>query len=491
MISLAVSLSYYKKLQVQEAITVSCAGREVAVRYGERFGKRPDVILNPRDVWEVAKQGATSFHISEERWSNPLDIEIGMGKHQLDELRVGWDLVIDVDCQFWEYSKLITYLIIEVLQEEGISAIGCKFSGGKGFHIIVPFEAFPEHYGSRPMASVFPDVTRDILNYILDKVEPKFKFRIKDEILSKTGIQKESLKVLECSSCHSLIKKNEKGKKEFICPKCESRAEEDEPVPFRKCDRCGSIMRDMGVSKRIVCNNCGGSKFKEENVYDLSSIMNLDSVLISSRHLFRSPYSLHEKSGLVSLPVKKEEVLSFNKESADPKNIPEKLPVFIPSAQKNEASRLFENVFVFTQKKQARLDKAVKREFEPVTSALPESAFPPCMKLTLQGLKDGKKRAAFFLINFLSSVGWSSEMIEKRLLEWNEKNSPPLRKGYIQSQLKSNKNQPKTMLPPNCANPVYKEIGVCHPDTLCSTIKNPANYTIKKARRQRNEKANP
>ncbi|MEK6967186.1 MAG: DNA primase small subunit domain-containing protein, partial [Nanoarchaeota archaeon] len=435
MISPAVSLSYYKKQEVQEAIVEASKDREVAIKYNESFGKRPDVIINPRDVWEAAKQGATSFHISVERWSDPLAIQTGMDKRSLNELRSGWDLLIDVDCQYWEYSKLIAHFIIEVLSEEKISNVGCKFSGGKGFHIIVPFEALPKHYGTRNIIDVFPDVTKDIFEYVLHKVKKKFEDRESDDIIEKTGI---SVFITECKHCHEKLDEGD-SKKEFVCPKCESRSEDNMDVPFKKCFKCGSLMRDMGISRKRKCKNCGKSEFKK--VYDWTAIMNLDAMLITSRHLFRSPYSLHEKSGLVSLPIEPDKIMSFEKEMALPAKIGEKLASFIPENTKiNEASFLFENVFVFSQKKSRRKEKIFEKEFEPITDALPEELFPPCIKLTLQGIKDGKKRAAFYLMNFLSSVGWNYDAMEKKLNEWNEKNSPPLKKGYIQSQIRSHKN---------------------------------------------------
>ena len=59
-------------------------------------------------------------------------------------LRKGWDLVIDIDCPYWPYSKIIADLVVKALRHHHISAISAKFSGNKGFHIGVPFEAFPQ-----------------------------------------------------------------------------------------------------------------------------------------------------------------------------------------------------------------------------------------------------------------------------------------------------------------------------------------------------------
>ena len=39
----------------------------------------------------------------------------------------------------------MTYLFIKSLKDHRINAVTVKFSGGKGFHIAVPFEAFPSY----------------------------------------------------------------------------------------------------------------------------------------------------------------------------------------------------------------------------------------------------------------------------------------------------------------------------------------------------------
>jgi len=96
--------------------------------------------------------------------------------------------------------------------------------------------------------------------------------------------------------------------------------------------------------------------------------------------------------------------------------------------------------------------------------------------------QDGRKRAAFILINFFRSLKLSNEEIEKRLNEWNKKNFNPLKEGYIRSQLSWYSRQ-KSMLPPNCDKPHYKDLGICKKDNFCKFVKNPINYTIKKSLR--------
>jgi hypothetical protein len=90
------------------------------------------------DVFELVKRGATSFHCSEELWENPLNIQTGMNEKQLNELRIGWDLLLDIDSKYIDYSKIYAKIIINFLEFSGVKNVGIKFSGSKGFHIIVP-----------------------------------------------------------------------------------------------------------------------------------------------------------------------------------------------------------------------------------------------------------------------------------------------------------------------------------------------------------------
>ena len=133
-------IKFYSRKDVQEEIFKCARGREFSIKFGiDSFGKRPDSLEFSNDILEFIKSGATSFHISEEHWKDPLQLKPGMPAKQLNDLRTGWDLIIDVDCKFWDYSKYITNFIINALRNHGIKSIGCKFSGNKGFHISVPF----------------------------------------------------------------------------------------------------------------------------------------------------------------------------------------------------------------------------------------------------------------------------------------------------------------------------------------------------------------
>ena len=176
MLTLSESLSYYKRRDVQKLILEHAQNKEIGVRFNDSFGKRPDILAYENDILESAKRGATSFHCSEETWTNPLQLNANLRRNELDELRSGWDLIFDIDCPYWNFSKLTAYVFIKALKNHGVDCVTVKFSGGKGFHIAVPFEAFPEkkYYidgQHRDVKELFPEGPRKIAEYLLRNKE--------------------------------------------------------------------------------------------------------------------------------------------------------------------------------------------------------------------------------------------------------------------------------------------------------------------------------
>src|SRR3989338_7649152 len=269
MIPLNIALSHYKRKDVQEEIIMAAKNREIAIKFDDKFGQRPDTLKNPADILELAKQKATSFHCSEELWKNPLQLNPNMRKHETDSLRVGWDLVLDIDCSFFEYSWIAADLVIKALRFYDISAVSCKFSGNKGFHIGVPFEAFPETIKNQKTCIMFPDAPRRIAFYIKEMIKKPLGKKIME---------------FEHNDFSKIIKKTEENPNKIV----------------------------------YYENNELGDRIAQVNA---EPFLNIDTILISSRHLFRMPYSLHEKSGLVSVPVNPEKVLEFEKYHAKPENI--------------------------------------------------------------------------------------------------------------------------------------------------------------------------
>ena len=420
MVNLSEALSYYKRKDIQKAILDSVKDREVVAQFKDGFGKRPDILSYESDVIEQVKQGAASFHVSEEIWKNSLRLEPTLSRKDLDELRSGWDLVLDVDCKFLEYSAIAADLLIKAIRHHGVENISCKFSGNHGYHIGVCFESFPEKVHDSLTKDLFPEGPRKIADYL--------------KVMIKEHLAKEILKF-------------------------------DNGID--------------GVVKRT------GKKFNElvkHNNFDPFSILEVDTILISSRHLYRTPYSFNEKSGLVSVPVNPSKVLDFNKLIANPSNVIVSKFKFLDrtKAVHNEAKKLIVEAFDYEEKKE-EIKIKTGFKYDEIKEALPEQFFPPCIKLILNGLDDGKKRALFILVNFLTSVGWGYDKIDERLREWNKKNKEPLREVYLIGQLRYHKTHKTKVLPPNCSNKMYyQDFHVCKPDGLCEKIKNPVNYSRRK-----------
>ena len=480
---------YYSRPDVQKAIFEFSKNREICPSYFEGFGKRPDSFQYRGDIFELVKKGATSFHCSEEIWADPLKIFTGMNETQSNELRIGWDLLIDIDCKWFDFSKLAVQAIIKVLEKNNLKNIGIKFSGSKGWHILIPWKAFPEEIGGEQTKNLFPELPRKIINYL------RYESRKEMETLLPEDFEKQFKntkikKGIKCNNCNEISEEFQLI--ELFCPNCKI----GESKKIRKQDKkdfyCPSCRKKFNIEKiqdYYECKKCNlNSKENPENFSqtiesDLFDLMGLDLVLVSPRHLFRMPYSLHEKTALASIVIDKNEIENFELKHADAMKV--KIKNFMPDSGKDEAKNLVMQTMDWYRENQISRGEDEEKltgkyaDFKPIQlKNISEDNFPPCIKNILKGVNDGKKRALFVLINLFRSVGMEKEELEKRIEEWNKKNEVPLKQGYIKSQLIWAYRR-KPILPPNCRE-FYQGIGICQPDNLCSKIKNPVNYVIRK-----------
>jgi hypothetical protein len=209
-------------------------------------------------------------------------------------------------------------------------------------------------------------------------------------------------------------------------------------------------------------------------------VVDIDPVLLSPRHLFRMPYSINKKTSLVSIPLSHRDLRDFKKEDASIDKV--RVTGYLDKGRKGEAELLVAEAMDWIAKKGVKERKEIKKRFV-LEKKVPEEFFPPCVKNIQKGLADGKKRSVFTLINFLHSAKWDWEEIEEFLLKWNEKNSPPLREGYITNQVRYYRKRGR-FPPPNCSQEGwYRDFRVCMPDHICRDFiknkKNPVNYPFK------------
>ncbi len=407
---------YYSRKDVQKALFSFSSNRETIPRYFESFGKRPDGFQYLGDVFELVKKGATSFHCSEEIWKDPLSISTGMTEKQLSEMRLGWDLLLDIDSKYLDYSKIMAELIIKVLQFHGIKNFGIKFSGSKGFHIIVPFKAFPKTIYDKKTSDMFPEWPRIITKYIMEMT--------KKELVEKIT--------------------------------------------------------------QLSTSNAGGTKYVKD--FQASDAVVPDLILVSPRHLFRAPYSLHEKTALASVVLKPSSLSSFQPKDADP--LKAEIREFMPDAKEGEASELLREALDWYKAQNpeetgaASVGKEFSKEYKPVVlKEISEKNFPPSIQKILAGIPgDGRKRALFILTNFLRAVGMERKDVEKMLYDWNKKNEIPLKEGYIKSQLIAS-YRGKPVPPPNYDKDYYRALGII-PTEEEKRYRNPVSYLIRKTLRE-------
>lgn len=432
---------YYSNESVLRQIASASQGREAVGTYpGGQYDSRPNIIQYPSDVAQLVRKGVSSFHVSVERWSMPM----ALTNENHDLLRTGWDFLIDIDSRLgWEDSRIAAELICDLLESYGVRSYGIKFSGRRGFHIIVPWEAFPPVVDGKLLKLDYPRVPRILAAFIREK--------IRDRLMERLA-ERHSLKELLSS--------------------LESPPSKLDPYMFVE------VEKDWGA-----------------------------------RHLFRAPYSFNEKTWMVSIPLERKHLASFSLEDAKPENAAKSSVPFIRFPGTNSSPHIggpvklqnglsapltappeYEAETLLLEAldwnavhgaEKAPGPSAAPKEFA-YKEKIPEEYFPPCIKLILAGLKDGKKRSIFTLINFLRICNWSWEEIQAALNSWNEKNTPRLPMNTILSQIRWSQHQTRKISPANCGHDhFYVSIGVCQPDRICKqggekiAIKNPVVYPLK------------
>jgi len=188
----AIARRYYRRKEIKKILLSQAKNVEVVAKYFDKFGKRPDILEYESDIDNLVSKGATSFHCSEELWQNPLELSTELKQDQLDRLRIGWNLILDVDCKFLEYSKIAAWLLCQALYFHGIRNFGLKFSGGTGWHIGIAFDAFPSEINKKKIKNFFPEGPRMIAGYLKDMIKKELSLRILEnsslkEIAEATG----------------------------------------------------------------------------------------------------------------------------------------------------------------------------------------------------------------------------------------------------------------------------------------------------------------
>lgn len=516
----AITRMYYSNPKVQKVIADFSLGREVVPRYFEGFGKRPDIIQYPSDLTGMVAKGATSFHGSEEIWRDPLALRSDILRDEMNDLRTSWDLLIDIDSQFLDWSKIVAKLILDVLESYGVNKYGVKYSGSRGFHIIVSGDAFPAEFNGQEKRHAFPEWPRIICQYIGFVMRKQYQEQIKkfapDVNLLQKRMNKTKEEILEtsCPACNGPSVK--KISVSFECPDCKAtikRRDFKKTARKLRCVNCPGILEIVNEEEYFFCDECKTSSFDKNTGSGSGTVTytkasrdddgtfssnfseeikgqaagGYDLVLVSPRHLFRMPYSLHEKTALSSIVISKQELENFSPRDASPLKV--SVREYKPKNTPGEGTKLLADAlewhqkFIAEEKRNEKKSYSSERTFTPVNlDNLTEAMYPASIKKLMLGLQDGKKRGLFVLITFLKSLGYSEEDIAEKVSKWNEKNEPPLKEGYVKSQLVWHFRQKKKILPPNYDNvSFYQDLGLIKEKPK---VKNPLVEVMQKLNRR-------
>ncbi|HLP79474.1 MAG TPA: hypothetical protein VK158_02485 [Acidobacteriota bacterium] len=439
-------LAHYSRPEVLAEIVRCSQRKEVVGSFGGvGYARRPDIIEYPQDVIEQVKRGITSFHASEELWSNPSAINVDAQKQDIERMRIGWDLILDIDCKSLDYSKIAADCIIRALSYLGISSISCKFSGNHGFHIAVPFESFPNMINGKETRTLFPIAPRAIAEY---------------------------LKSITWKNVAQGLYKYEQER---------NQGESAQKLVTIMATTCGldKVATDA-VLKTL--------QLTEQPLFDAYLLVGIDTILISSRHLYRQVYSVNEKSGLVSLPINPFKVLMFDKRIASIENAVFSKFKFLDREKiiPGEASELLIQAYDYVSKKKHQSEfvqfiedqrkKELVQKYEDITVKIPAEFFPPSIVAMFEPLGDGKKRAMFILLNFLRCVGYNNDEINVLMNEWNQKHAEPLRDTYFKGQLRYFLQSKEKIPPPNYESGVYRDITGKEPTPQEIRVRNPIPF---------------
>ena len=235
----------------------------------------------------------------------------------------------------------------------------------------------------------------------------------------------------------------------------------EESEEYYYCEYCKD-----SENEKIFLDSIKEPENFEKIKFEAQKVANLDLVLVAPRHLFRMPYSLHEKTTLASIVLKKEQIESFNPRDADPFKV--NILEYLPESEEGEAKRLLASALEWKKGCEKEEEEIIKKKYSEYdkdiilnADEIKEEMFPSPIKKLLLGLKDGKKRGLFILIAFFRSLNFRADYINSRIREWNKLNEVPLKEGYIKGQIDWHLRQKKKILPPNYNNhSFYADLGL-------------------------------
>ena len=165
--------NFYNSSEVLEAILLQTEGREVWVKWGEEPGPRPYAVDSLDEVRELIFRRMDAGIVKVYRSVEVFSDVSRLGECEPKDLRKDWDYVIDIDSEDLEGARKLASVLVEALQFYGISP-RVKFSGRKGFHIIVTGRAF-DIFREEDYVKAYEILPEQITRFLLQVVRPELR----------------------------------------------------------------------------------------------------------------------------------------------------------------------------------------------------------------------------------------------------------------------------------------------------------------------------
>ncbi|MEM3891816.1 MAG: DNA primase noncatalytic subunit PriX [Nitrososphaerales archaeon] len=163
---------YYQRPEVLEALACQCRSREVFLKGVGYVSSRPLKAEGLSELAALLKQHmfAEPYGVfaSIERFENPLEYAS----------RIGWDFCIDFDADSLDQAKKCLLSTVGVLQVFGVSTYRVKYSGRRGFHLIIDGEAF-NLFTQEGFVRSYPQLPNYICEFIEASLKPSQKLGVK------------------------------------------------------------------------------------------------------------------------------------------------------------------------------------------------------------------------------------------------------------------------------------------------------------------------
>ena len=133
---------FYLRKDILEALAFQTPFHELAFSWGKdktiRYLKADNIDELKALLERYGTNEPFAVFRSVESFSNPLELR----DKPPSALRIGWDFILDLDSDDFESCRRATVKTIQLLEFFGIKSFAVKFSGRRGFHIIVPGKVF-------------------------------------------------------------------------------------------------------------------------------------------------------------------------------------------------------------------------------------------------------------------------------------------------------------------------------------------------------------